>query len=129
MSDRFFLKLIAVFVILTGIIVAFQSRLASINAHFNVLLIGNLGMALITLFSYRMSRKGLQSANNNAFVRAVYGSTLSKLMLCLLGIAAYVLTYRPNISKATIFILLGFYLIYSVFETINLFNKLKQQSK
>ncbi|WP_143305201.1 hypothetical protein [Chitinophaga vietnamensis] len=99
----------------------FKPRLLEVSAHFYVLLAGNLALALITLFSYLMSRKGLASANNNAFVRAVYGSTLSKLMLCLVGILAYILAYRPNVSKATIFILMFLYLVYTVFETLSLF--------
>ncbi|MBV8255484.1 MAG: hypothetical protein JO154_23000 [Chitinophaga sp.] len=98
-----------------------------ISAHFYVLLIGNLVLALVSLFSYMMSRKGLQTANNNAFVRAVYGSTLSKLMICVLGIGAYVFTYRPHVSKATIFILLGLYLVYTIFETLSLFKFIRQK--
>ncbi len=121
MSDRFFIRLFAVFGILNGLIIVFKPRLLEVSAHFYVLLAGNLALALITLFSYLMSRKGLASANNNAFVRAVYGSTLSKLMLCLVGILAYILAYRPNVSKATIFILMFLYLVYTVFETLSLF--------
>jgi len=127
MSDRFFIRLFAVFGILNGILMACKPRLMDISAHFYVLLIGNLVLALVSLFSYMMSRKGLQTANNNAFVRAVYGSTLSKLMICVLGIGAYVFTYRPHVSKATIFILLGLYLVYTIFETLSLFKFIRQK--
>ncbi|NSL88207.1 hypothetical protein ECE50_015300 [Chitinophaga sp. Mgbs1] len=121
MSDRFFIRLFAVFGILNGLIIVFKPRLLEIGAHQYVLMAGNLVMALITLASYLMSRKGLASSNHNAFIRAVYGSTLSKLLLCVAGIAIYVLAYRPDVSKLTIFILLALYLIYTVFETISLF--------
>ncbi|RBL92346.1 hypothetical protein [Chitinophaga flava] len=121
MSDRFLIRLFFVFGVFNGLIIFFKPRLLDIGAHVYVLMAGNLAMALITLVSYLMSRKGLASSNNNAFIRAVYGSTLSKLMLCVIGIAIYVLSYRPNVNKPTIFMLLSFYLVYTVFETWSLF--------
>nr|WP_295867721.1 hypothetical protein [uncultured Chitinophaga sp.] len=121
MSDRFLIRLFSIFGVLNGLIIFFKPRLLDNGIHFYVLLAGNLAMALISLASYLMSRKGLASANHNAFIRAVYGSTLSKLMLCVIGIAIYVLVYRPNVSKVTIFLLLFLYLLYTVFETWSLF--------
>ncbi|HVI45648.1 MAG TPA: hypothetical protein VM802_12295 [Chitinophaga sp.] len=99
----------------------FKPRLLDLGTHVYVLMAGNLALAVITLVSYLMSRKGLASANHNAFIRAVYGSTLSKLMLCVLGIITYVLIYKPNVSKLTIFMLLFLYLVYTIFETVSLF--------
>lgn len=121
MSDRFFIRLFAVFGILNGLIIMFKPRLLDLGTHVYVLMAGNLALAVITLVSYLMSRKGLASANHNAFIRAVYGSTLSKLMLCVLGIITYVLIYKPNVSKLTIFMLLFLYLVYTIFETVSLF--------
>ncbi|WP_145671570.1 hypothetical protein [Chitinophaga polysaccharea] len=82
---------------------------------------GNLIMAIISLVSYLISRQGLASSNHNAFIRAVYGATLAKLFLCVIGVAVYVLMYRPNVSKLTVFALLFLYLVYTVFETLSLF--------
>ncbi|MBC9930475.1 hypothetical protein [Chitinophaga qingshengii] len=121
MSDRFLIRLFSIFGVLNGLIILFKPRLLDNGLHVYVLMAGNLALALITLASYLMSRKGLASANHNAFIRAVYGSTLSKLMLCVIGIAVYVLSYRPNVSKVTIFLLLFLYLLYTVFETWSLF--------
>jgi hypothetical protein len=98
-----------------------KPQLLDKGMHVNILMIGNLLLAIITLVSYLMSRQGLASANNNAFVRAVYGSMLFKFFLCIVGVAAYVLTYRPNVSKLTVFTLLFLYLLYTVFETFSLF--------
>lgn len=128
MSDRFFIRLFAVFGILNGILMLLKPRLLEIGAHVNVLLVGNVLLALITLFSYLLCRKGLASANNHAFVRMVYASTLSKMMLCLVGITAYVLMNRPNVSKASIFILMFLYLVYTVFETLQLFRLTRKKT-
>ncbi|MBS0027853.1 hypothetical protein ACTJJ0_04250 [Chitinophaga sp. 22321] len=121
MSDRFFIRLFAVFGILNGLIIIFKPRLLDLGTHVNVLMAGNLIMAIISLVSYIMSRRGLASSNHNAFIRAVYGSTLSKLFLCVIGIVTYVLSYKPDVSKLTIFMLLFLYLVYTVFETLSLF--------
>ncbi len=127
MSDRFFIKLIGLFGIINLILLAFKSRLMDINAHFYVLMIGNLVLALVSVLSSRSSIKSLQSTNHNAFIRAVYGATLSKLMICIIGILAYVLAYKPNISKPTVFILLGTYLIYTLFEAVSMSKLVRQK--
>jgi hypothetical protein len=128
MSDRFFIRLFAVFGILNGVLMLLKPRLLDISVHVNVLLVGNLLLALVTLFSYWLCRKGLTSTNNHAFVRMVYASTLSKMMLCLIGITAYVLINRPDVSKATIFILMFLYLVYTVFETLQLFRLTRKKT-
>lgn len=121
MTDRFFIRLFAVFGILNGILFIFKPQILAQGMHVNILMTGNVLLAIVTLVSYLLSRQGLASANNNAFVRAVYGSMLLKFFLSIVGIAAYVLSYRPNVSKLTVFTLLFFYLIYTVFETFSLF--------
>ena len=120
MTDRFYIRLIGLFIIINGSLIFLKARLLETGAHHNVLLIGNLALALISGLSYYMNRKGLQSSNNNAFVRMVYASTLSKLMLCMVGIAVYVIINRANTSRITIFILMFLYVAYTVVETLSL---------
>ncbi|MBO9155058.1 hypothetical protein ACFOTA_22785 [Chitinophaga sp. GCM10012297] len=130
MTDKFILWLAGVFVLITAALFLLQQwLLQSLGAHFEVLVAGNIVMALITLISYSMNRKGMAAANPNVFVRSVYASTLSKLMLCAVGIIAYVLLNRQRVSKSTIFLLLFFYLVYTVFETIHLYRVMIKQKK
>ena len=121
MTDRFFIRLFALFGIINGLLFIFKQQLLDQGMHANVLLTGNVIMAFISLVSYIMGRQGLASSNHNAFVRAIYGSMLIKFFLCIVGIVAYVLIYKPNVSKLTVFSLLFIYLIYTVFETLSLF--------
>ncbi len=122
MTDKFIFWLAAVFAVITGtLFILKEGWLATMGVHFPILMIGNIVLALVTLVSYSTSRKGLTAENPNVFVRSVYASTLSKLMLCVVGIAAYVIANRSQVSKATIFILLFFYLVYTVLETWQLF--------
>ncbi|WP_343692249.1 hypothetical protein [Chitinophaga sp.] len=120
MTDRFYYRLIGLFIILNGALIYFNARLLEKGVHQHVLLIGNLALAAITGLSYSMNRKGIQSADNNAFVRRVYASTLSKMMLCLVGITVYVVLNRSHTSKETIFILMFLYVVYTVIETLSL---------
>lgn len=120
MTDRFYIRLIGLFIIINGTLIFLKAWLLESGAHHNVLLIGNLALALITGLSYTMNRRGLQSSNNHAFVRMVYGSTLSKLMLCVIGIAVYVIINRAATSRITIFILMFLYVAYTVVETLSL---------
>lgn len=130
MTDKFILWLAGVFILITAALFLLQQwLLQSLAVHFEVLVAGNIAMALITLISYSLNRKGMTAANPNVFVRSVYASTLSKLMLCVIGIGVYVFLSRPQVSKATIFLLLFFYLVYTVFETIHLYRMSIRQKK
>jgi hypothetical protein len=130
MTDKFILWLAVVFVLITAALFLLQTwLLQTLGVHYEVLVGGNIVMALITLISYSLNRKGMSSDNPNVIVRAVYASTLAKLMLCIVAIAVYVIVNRHNISKATIFLFMFIYLVYTVFETSHLLRTSKQQKK
>ncbi|WP_341843202.1 hypothetical protein [Chitinophaga caseinilytica] len=130
MTDKFIFWLAAVVAAITGLLFTLENGwLAALGVDFPVLVAGNIVLALIALVSYSLCRKGLAAENPNVFVRSVYASTLSKLMLCVAGIGVYVFVTRDHVSKATIFILLFFYLVYTVLETWQLFRASLRQKK
>ncbi|SDG63159.1 hypothetical protein [Chitinophaga filiformis] len=120
MSDRFYFRVIGVFIILNGALLLSKAWLLDNGAHHNVLLFGNLALATISGITYNMSRKGVQSENNSIFMLRVYGSMISRMMLCLAGITIYAVANRANTSRITIFILMFFYIVYAVCENISL---------
>ena len=130
MTDKFFLWLAVVFVVITAALFFLKTwLLQTLGVQFEVLIAGNIVMALIALISYSLNRKGMTSDNANVIVRSVYASTLAKLMLCIVAIAVYVIMNRTRISKATIFLFMFLYLVYTVFETSHLLRTSKQQKK
>lgn len=130
MTDKFIQWLAVVFLLISAALFLLRSwLLQSLGVQFEVLMGGNVALALITLISYSLSRKGMASENPNAIVRAVYASTLAKLMLCVACIAVYIIMNRSNVSKATIFLFMFFYLLYTVFETVHLYRKSIRQKK
>jgi ABC-type multidrug transport system permease subunit len=120
MSDRFYFRVIGVFIILNGALLLSKAWLLDKGAHHNVLLFGNLALATISGITYNMSRKGVQSENNSIFMLRVYGSMISRMMLCLAGITIYAVANRANTSRITIFILMFFYMVYAICENISL---------
>lgn len=122
MTDRFIPWLAAIFTLITAGLFLLQTWLIqTLKVDFPVLVAGNIALAMITLISYSINRKGMTAENPNVFVRSVYASTLAKLMLCVVGLAVYVLIDRSRVSKSSIFILMFFYLVYTVFETMHLY--------
>lgn len=120
MSDRFYFRVIGLFIILNGALLLLKAWLLDNGAHHNVLLFGNLALATISGITYNMSRKGVQSENNSIFMLRVYGSMISRMMLCLAGITIYAVANRAHTSRITIFILMFFYVVYAVCENISL---------
>jgi hypothetical protein len=120
MSDRFYFRVIGLFIILNGALLLLKAWLLDNGAHHNVLLFGNLALAAISAFTYNMSSKGVQSESNSVFMLRVYGSMISRMMLCLAGITIYAVVNRANTSRITIFILMFFYAVYSVCENVSL---------
>ncbi|PUZ24552.1 hypothetical protein GA0116948_105187 [Chitinophaga costaii] len=126
--NKFLLRLVLVCLLITGVLFFGKSWLLANGLHFSILLLGNILLALISALSFYMTRKGKESNNSNLFVRMVMGAMLLKMMCMLLGVLLYVLAYRPFISKPTIFILLGMYIVYTVVETASSFRLNKTRS-
>lgn len=81
------------------------------------LLIGNIIMALLTLFGFWMVSRTVGD-RAQVFVRGVYSATFLKLMVCLIGVLAYALLNKATLYKPTLFALFGIYAVYTVVETI-----------
>jgi hypothetical protein len=128
MSDRFYFRVIGLFIILIGALFLLKAWLLDNGAHFSALIIGNLALATISGITYNMSRKGIQAENNSVFLLRVYGSMISRMMLCLAGITIYAVANRPHTSKITIFILMFFYAVYAVLENVSLQKNIRSKN-
>ena len=91
------------------------------------LLIGNVALALISLFSFFTISKGLQSENNSAFIRAKYTGTLVKFFACLALLLIYIFLHHQKVHKPSLFLFLGMYVVYSALEAIPLSRLAKKQ--
>src|SRR5919107_68167 len=85
-----FMPVLLVFIALNGFFISGRNMLQRWGADQDVLIYGNLFLLLITLFSYLLAKRGLNSSNPHAFVRAVYSSIILKLFVCLIAAFIYI---------------------------------------
>lgn len=122
-----FLPLVLFFLALNAFFIAGDAMLRRWNADRDVLIIGNLLLFVITLVSFLVSWRGLQSTNAHAFVRSVYGSIMLKLFICIIAAFIYIAVYQKNLNKPALFALMGLYLVYTFMEVSILMKLLKQK--
>src|ERR1035438_2209713 len=109
MRKQFVIAIITIFVLLTALLYAMKIYLP--EYHFYALETGNTIMALLSLVTYLLIDKQIDS-RPQAFVRGVYSASFLKLMVCMISILVYVLLNRASIHKPSVFVLFGIYAIY-----------------
>jgi hypothetical protein len=83
---------------------------------YHVMLVGNLILLLATLASYFLYRRSMQQANIHRFIRAVYGSMLIKMMICISSLLVYVLFVSKAVSWQGLAGCFVFYCVYTFLE-------------
>ncbi len=83
----------------------------------NVMLLGTAFMAGITLLSFTISIRSLLHENPNRFVRGVMGGTFLKFLLSIVGVAILLFTYKKQLHKPDLYVLMIEYVIFSIIET------------
>lgn len=123
---REFVPIVLLFVVLNALFISGRTMLVRWNADQGVLMGGNLLLFAITFFSFLLAKRGLQNPNPYAFVRAVYGSIMIKLFICIIAAFIYISRYKGNLNKAALFVCMGLYLVYTFMEVAILMKMLKQ---
>src|SRR5689334_4710163 len=75
---------------------------------FMALIAADVIMLLLSLAAWTMLRKSV-AQRPQAFVRGVYGATMLRLFVCMIGILAYALVNRAHLHKPTLFVMFGIY--------------------
>src|SRR5690349_15643249 len=119
------MPVIILFVVLNAFFIAAKNMLENWGVNQEVLIIGNAILFLITLISFSLAQRGLNSPNTHAFVRAVYGSVMIKLFLCLIAAFIYISTNKGNLNKPALFTCMGLYLVYTFMEVSALMKLLR----
>ena len=121
------MPLLIIYTALNGFFISGKNLLERWNVDQDVLIIGNTFLFLITLLSYLLAKRGLANPNPHAFVRAVYGSIMLKLFVCVIAAVVYLALYKKEFNKPAFFTLMGLYLVYTFLEVSVLTKTLKQQ--
>lgn len=118
--------MILVFILLNAFFIAGKNMLIKWEADQSVLIIGNLVLFLVSLVSFLLARRSLQSTNPNAFVRAMYMSFIIKFFICAGAAFIYIMSVKKNVNKPALLICMGLYIVYTVIEVSSLTKLLKK---
>ncbi len=94
----------------------------------DVLLIGNLIIFIAVILSYFISIRNPNNKNAQSVVRSVYGSTMLKLMICIIAAVAYIILSEGNVNKPALFFCMGLYLVYTFVE-VSIVTRVLKESK
>jgi len=125
MNKYFILIITLVFVLIGACIYALHMYAPAYK--YNVLMATNAIVALLSATSYLIVKKAVHD-RPEAFVRAVYGASLLKMMISMFAILAYLVIDRANIHKASILVMVPIYFIYAGVEAVSL-SKLARERK
>lgn len=119
--------LLLLFMVFTGFFVGGKNMLAKWNADQDVLIVGNLTLLFITLISYFILYRGIQSDNTQAFIRKVYTSFIVKFFIVIAAVFLYA-TLAKELNKPAVIICMFIYLIYNFIE-VSVLTKLLKRKK
>ncbi|MBA2500681.1 MAG: hypothetical protein H0V30_13205 [Chitinophagaceae bacterium] len=117
-SSKFrpFIPVIILFVIINALLVAGRTSLESRGFDQGMLIYANILLLSITFFSYLFAHRGLLAKNANAFVRAITGSMMIKILLVIIAVVIYVLSIEGEVNKPSLFTAMALYLVYTFME-------------
>lgn len=111
-------RLPIIFVLILAVVSAVLVAIARSHPAYDLtaLLIANGVMFILSFAAWAMLRRNV-GERPQVFVRGVYGATMLRLFVCLVGIMTYALMKRPAVHKPTLFVMFGIYAIYTIVET------------
>lgn len=108
--------IIVLFVVINLLGFIAPGPLDSMDIKLEVLLMGNLFVSTITLFSFWMLYRGLKANSTLSFMSTVYGSFITKLVVSALVVVVYAKRAGEAMNTPGVFASMFLYLIYTFFE-------------
>ena len=124
---RYYRPAILVFLFLNIGFFTMQKRLADWGFNQEVLVYGNIILFAISLVSFLMGARGMQSKNNHVFFRMVYGSFMVKFFILAGAALVYIMVMKKEVNKPALFLCMGLYIVYTVIEVSALMKLSKQK--
>ena len=119
--------MILIFIFLNAFFLVGKAWLAKKSIDQDVLIIGNLLLFLVSLITFLITYRSLQSTNPNVFVRAMYGGFIIKFFVVAIAAFVYIMATKKNVNKPALFFCMGLYIVYTFFEVSSLLKILKQK--
>ncbi|AXY78351.1 hypothetical protein D3H65_32085 [Paraflavitalea soli] len=127
-ASRNFLPITVIFLITNAFFIFGRPLLAKWGVDTDVLIIGNLLLVLLTVFSFYQHNRALRNKNLHAFLRLLKGSMLIKMGVCGVAALIYILVAGKGVNTGGV---LGFMLLYFVYTLTEaaIVMKLSKQNK
>jgi hypothetical protein len=113
------------FVLINALFIIGQKRLVEKGFNTDVLIIGNLVLFAVSLTSFLLLHKSLTAANPNSFVRAMYMGFIIKFFVIALAAFIYIMIAKKEVSKPSLIVCAGLYILYTFIEVSVLTKLLK----
>ena len=120
--------LLILFIILTAFFISARNMFNRYNIDQDVLIAGNMLLVIVTVISYLMLLRGINSTNPHSFVRAMYLSFIIKFFIIVAAAGIYVVIARSEVNKPGLIICMVLYLVYTFME-VSVLTKLMKQKK
>ncbi len=121
---RFLIWLFLAFLLVSGICYWLDQSIFSLEGNpvysFKILMIGNILLALVSLFNFLIIKKAVGDKNPNALIRAKTGGMMLKFFVAIGAMLAYIFINNKQVHKPTIFVFLGIYIVYAIIEALEL---------
>jgi hypothetical protein len=120
------MQVIFLFLTLSLIFYALKNLITESPVNYNVLILGNLLLFLVSWISIRMSNKAVRHENVQVFLRLMYGSFILKFFVLAIAAFIYISIFKKEVNKPALFGCFGLYILYTFIEVRSV---LKQSKK
>jgi hypothetical protein len=127
-ASKAFLPITIIFLVTNSFFLAGRSLLTKWGVDTDVLIMGNLLLIALTIFSFYQHMRALRNKNIHAFLRMLKGSMLIKMGVCGVAALVYILVAGKNVNTGAV---LGFMLLYFLYTLTEaaIVMKLSKQNK
>jgi len=125
---RAFVPITIIFLVTNGFFIVFRSLLTKRGIDADVLIMGNLLLVLLTIFSFYQHIRALRNKNIHAFLRMLKGSMLIKMMVCGVVALIYIVLAGKAVNTGGVLGFVFLYFVYSLSEAA-IVMKLSKQNK
>ncbi len=122
-----FLPLVAIFVLVNIACMGYKDALLQHHIDPAVVQVANGILFLLAVVSALMHYRAVKNTNPHAFVRSIMGATVMKLFVIASAVFIYVYMAGSGRSVYAIFIGMGLYVLYTIFEVSGAFRLNKEK--
>ena len=118
--------IVILFAILSALLLIAGKWLSQIGFDVEFLIGTNIFIFILSLITMFMQTRALHHSNPNVFVRAVMGSMLLKMMVCLIAVLVYISLIAKEIDKKGLFSFMFIYFTYLFVEVKSIMSRNKR---